>query len=467
MPSLQERKRYLLYNKKTLITSENSLSGISQHIIISSPNDIFDILNIPTKGKKDKTLSYNERKILYRMYMDEYIDKNKIELDGGYGYRPIDELLYLNDKGHKYLNKYKTILLHSEPLVKNSTEKTFPNIYQIIKHITVTDELYNFFCDWLAFILQNPLKKLPTSFIFMGVQGTGKSMTKYFILDYLFGVSNTIEITQTTLTNQWGDWVRGKRIIFADEINLHHRKFEHQCDVLKNYTTNPRIVVDIKNQDSKEIENYSHWIFTSNKRLPFRIDNNDRRYTIIEQKKKIDNKFISNIDPMVNPQRHKKEIASFYSHLMQRRVNYNMVFKPIHTDIKNEVIFQSLPNAEKFIESIRSYDNFRDFLGGEDMNILVQQDYVRVDSFYLMFTEWCAVNGYKPSNMHSFSSEIRHKINMIKRTPLKRFSNVDIPKCVYHLKDILGREVTDDDMPVSNVIGKINLDKKTNEEEKE
>jgi len=53
---------------------------------------------------------------------------------------------------------------------------------------------------------------------------------------------------------------------FADEINLHSKQFEYQCDVLKNYTTNSRILVDIKNQDSREIENFSHWIFTSNKK---------------------------------------------------------------------------------------------------------------------------------------------------------------------------------------------------------
>ena len=468
-PNATEQKRYILYDKKAKHSSDNSFSGIVQNVIASTPNniDIFDILNIPTKGKKDKILKPNERKILYRIYMDDYIDKNLIEIKGGYGYRPVNDVVYSDDNGHKCFNKYTSIPLHSQPLVSDSTKECFPNIYQIIKHITVTDELYNFFCDWLGFILQNPLEKLPTSFIFMGVQGTGKSKTKHFILDCLFGVKNSTEITQHTLTKGWGDAFQNKRIIFADEINLHSKQFEYQCDVLKNYTTNSRIMIDIKGQDSREIENYSHWIFTSNKRLPFRIDMNDRRYTVIEQKKPINDKFIANIDPKTKNNVHKKEIASFYSHLMKRRITFNSVSKPIHTDIKKEVIFQSLPNGEKFIESIRSYDTFREFLDGEELGIVVTQDCVGVRDFYLMFGEWCNINGYKVGSINSFGGDVRSKINMTDKTPIKRFPNLSKPKKVYPLNLILGRDVVDADMPSGNVINKIDIDKKTDVGEKE
>ena len=465
-PSFSERKRYLLYDKNTKNLSENSLSGIIQNVIMATPNniDIFDILDIPTKGKKDKILKYNERKILYRMYMDDYIDKNRIEINGGYGYRPVNELVYSDDNGCKYLNRYTSIPLHSQPLVADSTKDTFPNIYQIIKHITVTDELYNFFCDWLGFILQNPLEKLPTSFIFMGVQGTGKSMTKHIILDYLFGVHNGVEITQHTLTKGWGDAFQNKRIIFADEINLHSKQFEYQCDVLKNYTTNSRIMIDIKGQDSREIENYSHWIFTSNKKIPFRIDENDRRYTVIEQKKPINDKFIANIDPKTKNNVHKKEIASFYSHLMKRRITFNSVSKPIHTDIKTEIMEETLNNAEKFVNSIRSYDTFGDFLNSEQISIPIKQDTVGVDDLYILFREWCESNGCKALGKDNFGKKVSDKIN--KKSEKKRFPDMGIQRIRY-LKDILGRDVVDADMPSGNVINKIDIDKKTDVGEKE
>lgn len=51
--------------------------------------------------------------------------------------------------------------------------------------------------------------------------------------------------------------------------------------------TSDNVLIEIKNKTNYYEENYNNFVFTTNDRLPFKIDADDRRFTVFEVNKTI------------------------------------------------------------------------------------------------------------------------------------------------------------------------------------
>lgn len=430
------RRFGVIYLKNNSV-SYHSKTELVEYLCYQTP-EIFTEMNVPISVNMKK-----QQQTLFNI-VDKYLNNfENIEVLKGLGYKPSNEIIYNYDDS-KYLNSYIAPKFPYNVVTEEVTEKNFENMYKIIAHLCKNDKnIIDYFMNWLAHILQNPTVKLPTSFIFMGAHGTGKGVLRNYILNYLFGSNNVTEITQNTIIRGWGDYIRNTQIIFADEINLHARIHTEVCDRLKNNTTNEQITVDIKGKNSQKIQNYSHWIFTSNKELPFQIEHGDRRYIVIEQLTKIDTQTVSNIDPRVNINTHTKEIYALYNYLKTLKPNFIALTKPLETEEKHNLIKESENNTVKFIDDMRSFENFKDFLYELKIKVTIVEDTVPSQDIYNIFKKWCENNGTIPSNKINFGRELSKRYNIISK--LKRV--LDVPQRVYYIGELMSRDVKIEDIP--------------------
>jgi hypothetical protein len=316
--------------------------------------DYFKISELDDKGKY-RTIDAKD-KILTNIMKDQ-LDTRTIAIDGE-RYLPTDEMVF--ERNYRtYLNVYRKADVRKQSLIEGET--SFPNIERVLRHITVDETNYDWLLKWLAHIVQFPTTKLPTSVVLKGSQGSGKGIFYKFIIKYLFGDENVNQVSTDTFKRGWGDTFRNKLFVNFDEFTLIKGKDDEHIERLKSITSENEVTLSIKGQDSVKVENFCHFLFTSNKNNPIPLQKDDRRYTIFDQPKSIPLEYVDAIDPVDNPKTHEKEILHFYTHLMRVKVGYKDVVKALDNETKKDNIETNRNTVETFLDEVRDYDGFESF----------------------------------------------------------------------------------------------------------
>lgn len=107
-------------------------------------------------------------------------------------------------------------------------------------------------------------------------QGVGKT-TLANILAELVGAENVARPNEVALTEgSFNSFIARKRLIIVDELYSGHSRKTYNR--LKAPITDPKLRVNEKYQPEYEIDNFAHFIFSSNDLVPIFIDANDRRF---------------------------------------------------------------------------------------------------------------------------------------------------------------------------------------------
>jgi hypothetical protein len=137
------------------------------------------------------------------------------------------------------------------------------------------EDLYQYYIQWLANIVQQPVNKPGTAIAMGGIQGAGKGI----IVRYLRPILNRYLVQLSggdQLLGRFNDLFAGKLLIFGDEMVWPGDK--KGTDKLKAYITEERIVVERKNQPAIEIDNHARIITSTNREHTAPAEINDRRY---------------------------------------------------------------------------------------------------------------------------------------------------------------------------------------------
>lgn len=139
-------------------------------------------------------------------------------------------------------------------------------------------ECFDHMINWLACLLQHR-KKLGTSWVMNGIQGTGKGLFLNKILKPLFryvAVKRTRE-----LDTQFNGWAEKSLILWVDEaeIAVHNSSNEIEGD-LKNYIVEPTISIRNMYMTSYDVDSYLNILLASNKGEIIHIDPSDRRFNV-------------------------------------------------------------------------------------------------------------------------------------------------------------------------------------------
>ncbi|MFO7814888.1 MAG: DUF5906 domain-containing protein [Halanaerobiales bacterium] len=388
----KESDEFLLYEYKTKLYncySKKRIFDIFKKLLDESNFDFSkfaEILDLK-KINKDKVVNF--------LIEDNYIIIDNI------GYEPSGRELIQEDTKILF-NTYKKSKLFSN--FKPNEDLDFPNIRNLLYNLVdYRENEYQYFCQWLAWQLQNPTIKLATSIILQGEQGTGKTQFCNLVLKNLFG-NNFIEIGQSQINSEFTDYLMGKQLIVANEVVHNDNKFTIP-EKLKNFVTDEYITIRRKFKNDLTIRNYSHFIFTSNHQITIKIEEGDRRYSVFKSKKLQNGwELIGNLKANIS-----EELTAFAYHLFCLDVDYGIVDKPLENEHKKAIQNACRNNVLEFlseIEELEGYDNLASSLKVNlDLSIYETgfNSVIKLSEFYKLYCYFCESSRLKIYSRNNFT----------------------------------------------------------------
>lgn len=311
----------------------------------------------------------------------------------------------------RYVNKYAT-LVNDPDEPKNSKNLNIWTGYKAKKVDKVDDSLispvlnffkevwcsndetmFNYLMKWFAFICQKPGQKSKVACVAISGQGCGKGTMYDFFRDYIFGSNLMIETNDVQqVTGEKNSQLFGQKMIILDDIGHTKDEFRGMWNKMKNFVTEPTYMHRKMYKDSQQIKNIMEFIIFSNHKDSIILENDDRRYFVLEISDihKNDQKWFGNLRKQIMNQ-----IVGdhFFTYLM----NYNVgdYMGPIpSTKLKDEMKNISLTSHARFvnqlIEQLDMEDEDRDdaFKGFNKTSI-------SSSLLYKTYEAWCDYTGEK------------------------------------------------------------------------
>ena len=179
----------------------------------------------------------------------------------------------LDDMGRKGLNVYI-------PAIIKSRQGDVSRWLDFMRRIFKTPDDNKIFNDYVAHCIKYPGHKIPWSVLLQSAKGIGKQMISD-VIKHCIGESYTYQPDAEELVSgvsQFNGWMRNKLMILVDEVRVGDRN--DLMNGLKTIITDRRIAIESKGIDQEMEDNVANWIFFSNFKDAFPIDENERRYCI-------------------------------------------------------------------------------------------------------------------------------------------------------------------------------------------
>lgn len=183
----------------------------------------------------------------------------------------------VDELGRKGLNTYI-------PAKIKAVEGDVSKWTDYLSRIFNTADDVKIFNDYLAHCIKFPGWKIPWTILLQSAKGVGKQMIAE-VVKHCVGESYTYQPDAEELVSgvsQFNGWMRNKLMIIVDEVRVGDRN--DLMNGLKTIITDRRIAIESKGVDQEMEDNVSNWIFFSNFKDAFPIDENERRYCIFFSK---------------------------------------------------------------------------------------------------------------------------------------------------------------------------------------
>lgn len=184
---------------------------------------------------------------------------------------------------------------NSQPVVNTYSDRNVPDmperytrgdrdaittVENHLTHLFVSERDRNILLDGLAFVAQNPGKRLNFAFLIQGVEGDGKTAFAR-LMAHVLGGDNVRSIPAGALEEKYTGWAEGSQALFVEEIKLHgHNRFD-VLNKIKPLITNEMISVRKMNTDIYEAPNTATYFLFTNFPDALPVDDNDSRYFIM------------------------------------------------------------------------------------------------------------------------------------------------------------------------------------------
>jgi hypothetical protein len=149
-------------------------------------------------------------------------------------------------------------------------------------HIAAGDNnLYNYIVNAIAFIIQNPGKKLGTCLVLKGPEGCGKNYLINVLLAIIGRHSSMITASQKDLTSSFNTSLEGKALFVFNEAS----KIDNEAvGALKSMITDSTMRIERKNVDSYQVDQILNvMILTNTVDIPVvMVTNQSRRFVICD-----------------------------------------------------------------------------------------------------------------------------------------------------------------------------------------
>lgn len=319
------------------------------------------------------------------------------------------------------LNDYKNERIFN--IWKGYDADIIADVDQEVIDVTL-DLLLNVFCNgdrnllryvltWFSNLVSTPEMNKVALVIVSEKQGTGKGTFLEFMSKILGShccksISGIGQVTQKHNT-----CLEGRRLVIMNEVASTREEFRSNFDKLKAIITDLVIEIEPKGLPSYEAKNIGNYIMVSNHRDSVVIEQDDRRYQVLECSDIYANNVeyftrVRRVLQLGDSNRDKMSAAnSFYTYLMNYTDKVDL-FKIIDTPLRQEMKERSLPNTVKFVKEYQ--EKLNSLESCSEMERLLN---VRASDLYQKYKDWATSNTEKIATNKKFGTDINGYVNKV------------------------------------------------------
>ncbi len=262
------------------------------------------------------------------------------------------------------------------------------------------DEYMEWILRWLAYPLQHPGAKMQTALLMFGEkQGTGKSLFFEGVMLPIFGDYGTVA-SQHQLDSTFTSWRSKKLFVLFEEVLSRDDKYSHN-GTLKYMITGKTMNINEKNLPARDERNHMNSVFLSNEPQPIPIELEDRRFMVIEARRKQDPAFYNQVKDAIA----QGAIEAFYHFLLTLPLDdFNEHTKPPMTLAKERVIEFGLAGWMSFHRAWKD-----GYLDAPYCSCLSED-------LYIIYKRWCDKSGEKPLTLCKFAGLIGGREHKAKKS---------------------------------------------------
>lgn len=253
---------------------------------------------------------------------------------------------------------------------------------------------------WLAYPLQHPGAKMQTALLMFGEkQGTGKSLFFQDVMLPIYGDYGTVA-SQHQLDSSFTAWRSRKLFVLFEEVLSRDDKYSHN-GTLKYMITGKTMSINQKNLPERDERNHMNSAFLSNEPQPIPIELEDRRFMVIEARRKQDPDFYAEVQRSIVA----GGIEAFYHFLLNLPLDdFNEHTKPPMTLAKERVIEFGLAGWMSFHRA------WKDGCLDAPYCSCLSED------LYIIYKRWCDKSGEKPLTLCKFAGLIASREHKAKKS---------------------------------------------------
>lgn len=201
------------------------------------------------------------------------------------------------------------------------------------------------------------------------VSNTGKGYFINKIAKPILGTYNATSVTISNIEDQFNSWLEGKLLVLIDEVDVDDFKEKGRVSArLRNYITEPTIALRRMQTAAVEVQNYTSFIFSSNRPQPVFIPQSDRRYNV------------GNFQGVrLNPPDDaavKSELEAFAQWLANHRVNIKQADTVLHTETREQMKALGVTSIEETARQILTGNLESLWLSRPDEKLLLESGVV-------------------------------------------------------------------------------------------
>ena len=162
--------------------------------------------------------------------------------------------------------------------------------------------------DWMAYVIQNPSKRVNWALLLQGAQGVGKS---YFgnVMQMILGelVRN---LEPTAISGRFTGWAHGALVVVVEEIRISGANRYETLDRMKPFITNKTVQIEEKGRDHRTVPNFTSYFMLTNHKDAIPLADGDRRYCVLFSRVQSEEQLFDELGGKVGAQNHFKKLFS-------------------------------------------------------------------------------------------------------------------------------------------------------------
>lgn len=160
--------------------------------------------------------------------------------------------------------------------------------------------------DWMAYVIQNPGKRVNWALLLQGAQGVGKS---YFgnVMQMILGelVRN---LEPTAISGRFTGWAHGALVVVVEEIRISGANRYETLDRMKPFITNKTVQIEEKGRDHRTVPNFTSYFMLTNHKDAIPLADGDRRYCVLFSRVQSEDQLFDELGGKVGAQNHFKKL---------------------------------------------------------------------------------------------------------------------------------------------------------------